>query len=115
MTEQPPDQLGPRTIPEWHQHLTTSPDGTPEGHLACPGSRYGRTSDEAAWFAIGLAAVYANANGVDEEFEGTVDHCMDLAVNDHADVATLIVDNWYALPRVIKEQIGRKKEVRRLI
>ena len=115
MREQDPYVLGTRTIPEWHHHLTTSPDGIPEGHLACPGSRYGSTSDEAAWFAIGLAAVYANANGVDEEFEGTVDRCMSLCVNDSPEPAELILDHWFAMPRELKEQIGRKKDVRRLL
>lgn len=89
--------------PAWHQ----------TGHLKCPCSRYGSDGDECAWWAIAMAFVYEEANGDGFDPDG-MEHFMSLAVNDHDDLAELVLDHWYAIPRFLKRYIGTKAEVRGL-
>jgi hypothetical protein len=39
---------------------------------------------------------------------------MGLAVNDHTDIAGLVVEYWEALPAVLREQLGDVDDVRAL-
>ena len=56
------------------------------GYVPC--SRYGRNSEDCAWYAWEAFKVFARENG-DDSWE-TLDHMMSLAVNDSDEIAYLI-------------------------
>lgn len=58
-------------------------------HLACPCSRYGRTSEDCAPVAWRLAYLLARERGERLTFD-ELDYAMGLVVNDHDDVAYII-------------------------
>lgn len=102
--EQEPHLISGRTVEDWAKFLTTH-DGEPAGHLAAPGSRYGRTADECAPWAIALLAIY-EANGTEpEEAEAVIDGAMSAVVNDHEEVAELIREYKYLLPPELAEEL----------
>lgn len=116
MGEQPHDQpdqenletyqLGDRTLQQWHDWLTTDrTTGEPSGHLDAPGSRYGSTSDDCAWWAIAVECVYAESNGLPDEPEESMDFAMGLVVNDSSEVETMLRDRWFAVPDALKEKV----------
>jgi hypothetical protein len=101
-------RLGERSLREWHKWLTTDPSGRDTGHLDTPGSRYGRTSTDCAWWAVAAQVVYSHASGTDEmdELEVSVDWLQGLAVNDHEDIGTLVREWAWVLPSDLKDELG---------
>jgi hypothetical protein len=92
-------KLGGQTIREWHQFLTTDHyTGQPIGYQEVPASRYGRTADETAWWAIAAHAAYGYATGDDTDTAQSMDHMMSLAVNDDPSVAELITQFRWVVP-----------------
>src|ERR1700745_2926814 len=65
-------------------------DGPP---LACPGSRYGRTSADCAPVAWRITYLIAREQGEPITFDG-LDHSMGLVVNDNDDDVAYIVRNY---------------------
>lgn len=120
MSELPSDPLDTvllhnRSLRDWHRHLTTNADGEPTGHLLCPTSRYGRTADDNAWWAIAAEAVYESALGDEGEPTESLEYLMGLAVNDSVDIATLVADYWFVIPAVLHAQLGSYEDVKQLI
>ena len=71
----------------WHAWLTTDQTtGEDTGRLGCPGSRYGYTAREVAYWAI-AAAVVAEADNGPGDTEEALDAWMGYAVNDDGRVA----------------------------
>lgn len=80
---------------------TTDPDtGEPTGHLRCPCSRYGRTGEDVAPWAVAFALIHETDDGDDA---AAVDWAMGLAVNDSDAVVALVADNWDAVPADLAE------------
>jgi hypothetical protein len=96
-------QLDGRSLSQWHAYLTTDETGADAGHLTVPCSRYGRTSDECAYWAIALEIIYVEANGEDHHTTAALDYLMELVVNDHDDPAELVRDYGYCLPGALVE------------
>lgn len=114
MSEQTPEQpetihtymLGDRSLADWHAWLTTdATTGEDTGHLQAPGSRYGRTSRDCAYWAVAAETVYAHANGVEDDLEGSFEFCMGLVVNDNVEIADMIREYLWVLPDDLKEQL----------
>lgn len=107
-------QLEGRSLNDWHRWLTTDFNGKPAGHLRTPGSRYGRNSDDCAWWALAAEVVYIEANGPDD-VEAGLDGLMGLAVNDHDDIGTLVYDYWHVIPPALQAMLDVRDDVRRLL
>lgn len=91
--------LGGRSLQDWHDFLTTDHyNGQPAGHLETPGSRYGSTANQAAWWAIAGYAAYSYATGDDHEAAQNMDHFMGMAVNDVPLLAELVKDFRWVVP-----------------
>lgn len=60
-----------------------------DNNLACPGSRYGRNTEECAPVAYRLAELVAGESGEPVDKDG-LDYAMGLVVNDHDDVAYVL-------------------------
>jgi hypothetical protein len=87
-----------RSLNEWHTWLTTYP-GT--GWQRTPGSRCGRDTNSAAWWAIAAHTAYAYATGQGwgpAETEDSMKYMMGLAVNDDASVVELVREMKHILP-----------------
>lgn len=109
-------QLGDRSLADWHRWLTTdAKTGEDTGHLATPGSRYGRTSDRVAYWALAGGVVLEHANGEADETSAALEHFMGLAVNDDPSVAEVVWDFWDILPLGLTSELGRRSEVKKLI
>lgn len=109
-------QLGDRSLADWHRWLTTDAEtGEDMGHLATPGSRYGRTSDRVAYWALAGGVVLEHANGEADETYEALEHFMGLAVNDDPSVAEVALDYWDILPLRLTNELGRRAEVKELI
>lgn len=107
--------LHDRSLAAWHKWLTTDIEtGEPTGHLQAPASRYGRNGDDCAWFAIACEVIYANANGAPDDPEASLDFYQGLVVNDHDDVARLVIEYYFALPDPLRAVIGTWEEVKQL-
>jgi hypothetical protein len=91
-----------RSLNEWHSWLTTYPGtGDPIHYGRTPGSRYGRDSNSAAWWAIAghTAYSYATGQGWDEpQTEDSMKYMMGLAVNDDPSVVELVREFKDTLP-----------------
>lgn len=87
-----------KTVREWHEWLSRD-----SGAVPC--SRYGRTGDETAWWAIACELVYVGANGEDDDPIVALDTLMGLAVNDSDSVLELIREHWYSLPEALQEYL----------
>jgi len=97
--------LDGRSLSEWHQFLTTGKhSGLPTGHLEVPASRYGRTANEVAWYAVAAGLVQAQ-HVDDSETAQALDFLMNLAVNDHQDIADMVTEGWESLPPKLQEQL----------
>lgn len=108
--------LGDASLRDWHTRLTTDTEtGERNGHLATPGSRYGSTSDDCAYWALASEVAYAHANGIDDDLVESLDSLMGLAVNDHPDIAQIALDYWEFLPAGLREQLGSKRDIKRMI
>lgn len=104
-------RLGERSLAEWHSYLCTDHEsGEPTGHLIVPASRYGRFTNEVAWFPIAAVIIYEHANGPDEDVAGSLDALMEMAVNDHPDLEQLLKDYAYALPECLREHVELEDE-----
>lgn len=100
---EPEPQVEGRTLTMWHRFLTTR-DGEPTGHLETPGSRYGSTSNECAWWAV--AALNAFDEYVDElEADLVAEDLMGLAVNNHESIAELVGESEHLLPQWLKDEL----------
>lgn len=97
-------RLGDRTLAEWHQLLTTD-RGQDIGHLQVPASRYGRTTSQAAYWALAGEVAYLYANGEANDLAASLDFMMGLAVNDHADLGELVRDHLWTLPQDLADQL----------
>lgn len=92
-----------KTTEEWHEQLTTDEEGKPTGHLATPGSRYGRTASDCAWWAVAALSAYETDDLEDAEL--FVDHAMSRAVNDDAEVLSFIREYQDRIPREVIDRI----------
>lgn len=113
-------QLGDTSLREWHTRLTTdAATGERNGYLATPGSRYGSTSDDCAYWALANGVACCHANGVEEDLpsslQDSLDYLMGLAVNDHPYIAEIALEYWEFLPAGLREQLGTKREVKRIL
>jgi hypothetical protein len=104
-----------RSLAYWHKWLTTDQEtGEETGNLRVPCSRYGRNGYECAFWSIAAELVCVEANGPSDSTEESLDHLMSLAVNDHDDIAELVYEYWYVIPRSLRTRLGGKREARRL-
>jgi hypothetical protein len=84
---------------------------------ATPGSRYGSIAGRCARWAIAYEFVAQHHNGGSDagESEG-LDYSMSLAVNDSPDIAELVYEYWFVIPRSIRQSLGyRRSEVKRMM
>lgn len=125
MSERPPEPetldtyvVARKSLRQWLGWLNTHPDtGEDLTHHRTPGSRYGRTGGETAYFALAAALVYVELvgfGGDKEEFEISLGTYQHLAVNDRPEVAEMIADSWYVVPQCIRDVIGEEADVRGL-
>lgn len=79
-----------------------------------PCSRYGtRYADYVPFIVAGQWAMVA-ANGSDDE-SAELNDMTSLVVNDSPDVAYVICEYWFALPRALRQQVGGLRHVRSLM
>lgn len=98
-------ELHYRTLRGWHLWLTMDPDTERfTGEDLVPCSRYGRTGNDCAYWAIACECIYVDANGRndDDDPREAMDFYMSLAVNDSDEVLDLVRENWHAVPDVLK-------------
>lgn len=79
-----------------------------------PGSRYGRRSEHVAPFAAAAHMVVAWSNGDDGDEQESLDFLMGLAVNDSAEIASMIAAGWHVIPRALRTELGGLRHVRTL-
>jgi hypothetical protein len=108
-------RIGDHSLNQWFMRLTHDEDGNQTGHWRVPCSRYARTGEEAAWWAIALQCVYLEGFGQPDDPEAAMDGCMSAIVNDHDGAAELLRDYLYAVPPEIIEQLGGEEEIRRIV
>lgn len=110
-------KLYERSLIDWHKWLLLADDDTTCEDAATPGSRYGRTAYECAWYAVTGAFAYAAAGGVVEvgedkhEAEILLEDMMSLAVNDSPSVGELISQTWHDIPSALIERLINVEEV----
>ena len=96
----PPEQerqpaLYGRTASEWHAFLAGD-------NLDVPCSRYGRTSDEVAWWAVASMYVYDYYYPGEMDYpEGYADNAMSMAVNDNDSLGPFVNEHIYVVPREV--------------
>jgi hypothetical protein len=95
--------------------LTHDEDGNPTDHLLVPCSRYGRSGDQCAWWAIALGFVYQYGCGDPDDPGAAMDGYMGLCVNGQDGVAELLREFLYAVPPGVIAQLGGEEEVRRVV
>lgn len=97
-------ELHGRSLRDWHNELTHSPEGEPQGHLLCPTSRYGRTADENAYWAIASELIHIEDDEENNVLTGLT-WFMSLCVNDSEEVLALVRDNWWSIPEALREHL----------
>lgn len=101
-------ELEGHSLQQWHYMLTSDESGEPTGHLLVPCSRYGRTGADVAWWAIACEVIYVDANGPSDDAELALEFYMGLAVNDHDDIASLVKENWHAVPEALRPYLDEE-------
>jgi hypothetical protein len=111
--------LAGKSLHQWRGWLTVNhTTGANESHKRTPGSRYGRTSDECAWYVLAATVAYTESADYPNSFsavEITMDTCQSLAVNDSPEVAEMIVDSWHVIPECLRAMIGDEEDVKGLL
>jgi hypothetical protein len=92
-----------RSLAEWHTYLTTDKEtGNTTRYDLTPGSRYGDTADECAWWAIAAHSAFTYFLGSTgrepDPPEESVEICMYLAVNDDRTLGNLVWEYRGVLP-----------------
>jgi hypothetical protein len=115
MSERPPQSVletyvvDGRSLADWHTYLTTDREtGEPNGYLQTPGSKYGSTADECAWWAVAAHSTYAYLQGaVGEEYdaEQSMEIFMELAVNDDWTLVHLVREMHGVLPSELVDML----------
>jgi hypothetical protein len=101
--------LGDRSLAQWHAYLTTDQrTGVWIGYQNVPRSRFGRTAEETAWWAIAAHAAYSYFTGqpwdVDETYD-SMNYFMGLAANDNDSLGELVREFAKLLPHELIEQL----------
>lgn len=99
-----------RTAEEWHTQLTTNEDGESTGHLATPASRYGRNSQECAWYAVAALAAYSADAHEPEGADAFLEYVMRRVVNDDEEVATFLREHQERIPEEVRQLINIQEE-----
>ena len=88
-----------KTNEQWHDELTGD-------DLDTPGSRYGRTASDCAWWTVASMHGFIQAGGyVEDDPQLHAEFLMGLAVNDADDIAELVMDHWHELPEEVRAQL----------
>ena len=104
-----------RSLGDWHRYLTTNKEtGEPNGYLRTPGSKYGSTADECAWWAVAAHSTYTYLQGaVGEEYdaEESMELFMELAVNNHWGLVHLVREMKGVLPSELVDMLDWDRAV----
>lgn len=93
-----------RSNQDWHDELAGE-------DLPTPGTRYGETSSEVAWWAVGAMHGFEAAGGVIEDDPTPhAEFLMSCAVNDEDDIAELVFDHWSNLPQDVTVHLNTPME-----
>ncbi|NQD42375.1 hypothetical protein [Glutamicibacter halophytocola] len=104
-------QILGKTVHEWHELVTSTPEGEPSGHLRTPSSRYGYTAEECGWWAVAALSIYEKHYGEPDEASLFLEFIMSQVVNDDEQVGGLIAEYQESIPEEILEHLQIEGEV----
>lgn len=93
------------TVHEWHELVTSTPEGEPGGHLRTPSSRYGYTAEECGWWAVAALSIYEKHYGEPDEAALFLEFIMSQVVNDDEQVIDLISEYRDAIPEEVLDHL----------
>ena len=114
--EQQPDPLYELTynrivgqpLTYWHDFMSCDHDGNFQPDLPVEGSRYGRTNEEVAWFALAAQWIIDCVKGPRDNPVEAMEAAMVSAVNDDPDLYWVIVEHWDVMPSAIQLKIVKR-------
>lgn len=103
-------EISGQSVASWHAWLCTTPEGEYRPDLGTPGSRYGRSSNDTAWYALSAAFLAEEISGViPDDPEAAMDFAMSLSVNDYPSIAQIINDHWDRLPSALQDMLDKER------